>query len=502
MDLMSVLVFCAGALVGAAVIWLGRRRARVALQALLQAEVNAERTRADSLGAENVGLRQEIEAWRARHQEAESARAAAESRADRIPELESQIRSLQDKLSAARVRVAELETQIASERSAAEEKIQTLTQIREEMLKDFERLAGQALKSNEKSFLTLAEQAFEKHKAEAKVDLERRQEAITALVKPIDEALRSYKQSLDDIEKQRVGAYNALSEQVRQLMDAQNAIRLETGRLVQALRAPKTRGRWGEYTLRRVLEMAGMSENVDFVEQSSVVTESGRLQPDVIIRLPGGKCVVVDAKTPLEAYLAAVEADDESERQARLADHARQVRTHLKQLGSKQYWQALEHTPDFVVMFIPGESFLCAAVERHPSLIDEGVDHRVLLATPTILIALVKTIAYGWQQERLAENARKVSNLGRELYERIGTMGEHIMDLGKSLGQAVDRYNKAVGSLETRVLPSARRFQDLHVVPAGSVIPEIETVEKQPRAPQAEELRRLPGASQVLPAGS
>ena len=275
---------------------------------------------------------------------------------------------------------------------------------------------------------------------------------------------------------------------MKSLAEGQTGLRSETSRLVQALRRPQTRGRWGEYQLKNVLEMAGMTEHVDFVEQSTIEGDEGRLRPDVIIRVPGGKSIIVDAKTPLDAYLNAVEAPDEGARERFIADHARQVRDHVRALSSRDYWKALPETPEFVVMFVPGESFFAAAVESDPALFESAARQRVLISTPTTLIALVKTIAYGWQQEKLAENAQAVANQGRDLYERIKTFGGHMGDLGRALQQTVERYNRGVGSLERRVLPAARKFESLGVAPAGSTIPPLEPVELDPREPQAEEL--------------
>jgi len=272
---------------------------------------------------------------------------------------------------------------------------------------------------------------------------------------------------------------------VKNLADGQVGLRTETSRLVQALRRPKTRGRWGEYQLQNVLEMAGMTEHVDFIEERTIEGDGGRLRPDVIVRLPGGKSVVIDAKTPLEAYLAALDTNDEEMRERQMVDHARQVRDHVRTLASREYWKVLPVTPDFVVMFVPGEAFFAAAIESDPSLFEQAVRQHVLISTPTTLIALLKAIAYGWQQEKLAENAQTVASLARELFDRIKVFSGYIRDLGRSLQQAVERYNKGVGSLEARVLPAARRFENLGVVPCGSEISLLEPIETNARVVQA-----------------
>jgi DNA recombination protein RmuC len=302
---------------------------------------------------------------------------------------------------------------------------------------------------------------------------------------PVSESLSKFEDTVGELEKARVGAYCTITEQVKNLAEGQVGLRTETSRLVQALRRPKTRGRWGEYQLRNVLEMAGMIEHVDFIEEQTIQGDGGRLRPDVIVRLPGAKSVVVDAKTPLDAYLAALDTSDEETRERQMADHARQVRDHVRVLASRDYWKALPVTPDFVVMFVPGEAFFASAIESDPNLFEQAVRQRVLITTPTTMIALLKAIAYGWQQEKLTENAQVVANLARDLFDRIKVFSGYMRDLGRSLQQAVERYNRGVGSLEARVLPAARRFEDLGVVPSGSEIPLLEPVETNARNLQA-----------------
>jgi DNA recombination protein RmuC len=275
---------------------------------------------------------------------------------------------------------------------------------------------------------------------------------------------------------------------VQQLAETQKELRSETGNLVSALRdRPNVRGRWGEIQLRRVVEMAGMLEHCDFETQQHVPTEDGRLRPDLVVKLPGGGCVVVDAKVACQAYIEAIECTDADERAAKLHDHARQVRDHLVKLAARSYWAQFERTPDFVVLFIPGENFLSAAMEQDPALLEDGFANRVLIATPTTLVGLLRTVAYGWRQETIAESAKTISDLGRELYTRLATMTEHFAKLGRGLETAVRSYNETVGSLETRVLPSARKFKENGIAPAGELAP-IAVVERAVRPVTAPEL--------------
>ena len=352
----------------------------------------------------------------------------------------------------------------------------------------FAALAAEALGKNSDDFLRLVSERFETHKVEAGAALKAREEAVAALVKPIREELKKVEERAQELEKSREGAYRSVTEQVKQLAEGQTALRSETGRLVQALRRPQGAGRWGEHQLRNVLEMADMMEHVDFQEQASLPGENGMLRPDVVIRLPGGKSVVVDAKAPLQAYLDAVQAQTEEERATHLDALARHVRAHVKALSDKKYWDRLAEGTDFVVMFIPGDAFVAAAFERDPALFEEAVKNKVLIATPVTLIALVKAVAYGWQQEKLAENARAVAETGRELYERVKRFGGRMEDVGKSLRQAVDRYNRGVGTLERQVLPSARKLEGLGVVSTSEAIPPLEQLETEPRTLQAPEL--------------
>jgi DNA recombination protein RmuC len=420
--------------------------------------------------------------------------ATAQEKNSRIPELELNLSSAQqetrdqrDQHAKATNRIAALEAKLEHEQKATTEKLSVLEEARTRFSDAFKALSAEALQQNNSSFLELAKTTLEKTHEVAKGDLDKRHDAIDALVKPMRESLEKVDTKIHDLEKARSGAYEALTTQVRSMAETQNYLRSETSNLVRALRSPIVRGRWGEIQLRRVVELAGMIEHCDFVEQPSVQTEDGRMRPDVIVHLPGGKSIVIDAKATLSAYLDALEASDDDARMSLLEQHAQQVRHHIEKLSRKAYWEQFDNAPDFVVLFLPGEVFFSAALERDPMLIEYGADKKIILATPTTLIALLRAVCYGWRQEKLAQNAREISQLGGELYKRFADLSVHIGRLGKSLNHSVEAYNRAAGNIETRVLVTARKFRELGAAPLGmeiEVLPQVEQIARELQAPE------------------
>ena len=383
-------------------------------------------------------------------------------------------------IAATRVAAAER----AGAAAAASAQIAALGDAQQTMRATFETIAADALRHSQAAFLTSTRAELTALQADGAAHAEQREQTIATLLHPVRELLTSYDTRLTQLDRDRTEAMGQVAERLLQVHSVSDRLGRETRDLVQALRAPSARGRWGELQLQRVVELAGMLEHCDFTTQVTMTTDTGVQRPDMVVRLPGGSSIVVDAKAPLEGYLAAMDAPDDATRLAALDRHAKQLRMHISALSDRNYWRQFEHAPEFVVLFLPGEAFHAAALERDPSLLEAGVAQRVLIASPTTLIALLRAAAYGWRQERVAESAAQVSALGRELSERIAVFTSHLADVGTSLDQAVNRYNKAVGSFDSRVLVAARRFTELGAGPAtASALDAPALVDKQPRTP-------------------
>jgi len=413
--------------------------------------------------------------------------AAEKVRSERLTMVEGRLAVVTEERDGYLLEAQGLEAELKATKAAHEARLEELRGMKQELEDRFAKLASGVLETNSQKFLGLVSERFEKHKADADQSLAKRQEAIQNLVKPLDEKLGKFDTRIQEIEKHRQEAYGAIQMQVKTLHESQQMLGQETRKLVQALRRPKSRGRWGEVQLRQVFEMAGMAEHVDFELEKHMDTDDGARRPDAVVHIPGGRSIVVDAKTPLEAYLDAIETENPDEQAAHLERHAKHIRTHVRQLAGKDYQKNLTEAPDFVVMFIPSESFVAAAAEADPGLIEYAFENKVLIASPTTLMALVKAIAYGWQQEKMAKNVIEVQKLATEIYERLVTFGGHLEKVGRGLGQSVSAYNSAVASLEGRVLPSARKFEALGVVSEQKDItapPSLETDPRQLAAPE------------------
>lgn len=420
------------------------------------------------------------ERLRARDQQLVEASRRAEAAAGEAGNLRRQVAELERTQ-------ARLEAEMEGERRSAAEKLALMAQAETRFKEAFQALSATALRSNNESFLELARTQLAGFQQQSQADLEERRKAIDALVKPIQESLAKVDGKLEQVEQTRAEAQGSLTQFLHLMQETQARLQSETANLVKALRAPNVRGQWGEIQLKRVVEMAGMVQYCDFVVQETLDSEDGRRRPDMVVRLPNRRCVAVDAKATLSHYLDAIHAADEGAKLGLLKQHAAQVRLRVGELSDRRYTESIPSTPEFVVLFLPGEPLFSAALEQDPSLIEFGVDKKVLIATPTTLIALLKAVAHGWRQEEVAENARAISALGKDLYDRIRTLAKHFAGVAGGLNRAVEAYNSAVGSLESRVLPAARRFRDLRAT-EGEEIPVLEGIEPSARRIVAPEL--------------
>jgi DNA recombination protein RmuC len=399
---------------------------------------------------------------------------------------------------AVRVELELLRARVKSDESAAAERDGAIARMREQLQAVFGELARTSLQSNNEMFLQLARERLDRDKQDAAATFKEREAAIESLIQPIREAIGRTELQIQSIERERIDAFAGIRNQMELLTTGQHVLSRETRNLVTALRRPDVRGRWGEMTLKRLVELSGMSAHADFTEQHHHVTEAGAIRPDMIVHMPERRDIVVDVKTPLDAYLAAVEAQTEDERGRELKRHAQVVSARVRELAGKQYWAQFEHSPDFVVLFLPGDQFLSAALQENPDLIDESLRQNVMLATPTSLVALLKTVALGWKQAALAENAAEIRKLGEDMYKRLGVFGDHLAKLGKALGTSVDSFNKAVGSLEQQVMPAARRFPGLglRVNRELELLEPVETLTRVPRIAGPNEARTDAGQSE------
>lgn len=392
----------------------------------------------------------------------------------------------QSKIADMRATLAEATTRLELERASLEKQLAATEAAQDQLANTFAALSRDALKDNTEIFLKLASENLKQHQTQAEGALKQREQAVETLVKPIKEALDKTSQHLREVELERKRSYGALDKHLESMLSSQRELQQETRRLVQALRRPEVRGQWGEITLKRLVELAGMSEHCDFEQQVSTNNEDSMSRPDMVVRLPESRAIVVDAKTPLDSYLSALDAVSDEERQQHLAQHARKVRQRVNELAKKSYWAQFQNTPDFVVLFIPGDQFLDAALDRDHSLLEQAIQQKVLLATPTSLIALLRAVAYGWRQQALAQNADKIREIGDELYKRMATFSEHLARLGRSLRSSVESYNKAVGSFDRQLLPGARKFTEMGVIEKKSIA-ELESVELYIKQPESAE---------------
>jgi len=399
---------------------------------------------------------------------------------DQLADSRGEVERLHGALRAVTAEKADAEARVRETRASLDEQHRVLEETKVRLTDAFRALAADALKNSNEDFLRLAEQRFKALAQEAAGDLEARKVAVANLVQPLQHAVEVYQKEARELEEKRLRDIAGVGRQLAEIAQAHTALQRETANLVNALRAPQVRGRWGEIALRKTAELAGMTKYCDFTEQASVQADGGRLRPDMVVHLPAKRDIVVDAKVALHAYLEALEASGPEQREAALQRHTQQVRMHVRRLASKEYWSQFPQAPEFVVLFIPGEAFFAAAAERAPDLLEDALANQVLIATPTTFIGLLLTAAYGWRQEHVAENAERISELGRQVHERLSVLVEHFGGIGKALEKSVEAYNRAVASLETRVLPAARRFPELDPG-SGKPIPELEPVAQSPR---------------------
>jgi len=472
MDPVYIYIAIGGLLVGGLIAWF----AAGSQSAVIRGRLNAKEDEVGSLNDRISQMNLKIDGLNAETRKL----AAAEAEAARVAELDKENERIQNELSRLKSDHAVLKKEIEKERESAKEQRKFIEDAKKLLEDTFKALSSDALKSNNEQFLKLARANLEKYQSEAKGDLTERQKAIETLVHPLKENLDKYQALMANMGKERSGQYTSLADQLKALITSEKLLRDETGKLVNALSAPKVRGNWGELTLRRVVELAGMVERCDFVEQESVKTEKGLLRPDMIINMPDNRRIVVDAKAPLKAYVEAVEAANEEDRKAKLRLFATHVKARVQELSKKEYWDQFPEAPEYVVLFLPGEQFLGAALQEEPELLEIAFKQKVIPATPTTLISLMKAVAYGWRQEALTVNAKQISELGSQLYERIATLTGHFQDLGRNIDKSVESYNRAIGSLERRVIVSARKLKELGATAADD-IESLEPVDQQTR---------------------